>query len=141
TPSSRLQFRPPLPPRSWMKSVRIAVGSTRKPKLSAVQEALAQFASLLAPETPIEVVGIEVDSGVGHTPTSREELMRGARQRVQALARIAKEKNETWEYLVGMEGGFDVIKENGSRRVFLESWAYASDARHGYYGRSGGVEV
>ena len=124
-----------------MKSVRIAVGSTRKPKLAAVDEALAQFGALLAPATQIEVVGLETESGVSHTPISREELMRGARQRVQVLARLAREKNETWDYLLGMEGGFDVIKENGSRRVFLESWAYASNGREGYYGRSGGVEV
>jgi inosine/xanthosine triphosphatase len=124
-----------------MKSIRIAVGSTRKPKLAAVQEALAQFGTLLAPPTPIEVLGLEAESGVSHTPTSREELMRGARQRVQALARLGREKNETWDYLVGMEGGFDVIKENGARRVFLESWAYVSNGREGYYGRSGGVEV
>lgn len=124
-----------------MSTVRIAVGSTRKPKLAAVQEALAQFAPLLAPDTQVEAVGVEVESGVGHTPASRDELMRGARQRVQALARIAKEKGESWDYFVGMEGGFDVIKENGSRRVLLESWAYVSNGREGYYGRSGGVEV
>jgi inosine/xanthosine triphosphatase len=123
------------------KVIRIAVGSTRKPKLAAVQEALAQFGTLLAPETQIEVLGIEADSGVSHTPVSREELMRGARQRVQALTRLGREKGENWDYLVGMEGGFDVIKENGSRRVFLESWAYVSNGREGYYGRSGGVEV
>lgn len=124
-----------------MNLVRIAVGSSRKPKLAAVQEALTQFAPLLARANQVEVVGVEVESGVGHTPVSRDELMRGARQRVQALARLAKEKNERFHYFVGMEGGFDVIKENGSRRVFLESWAYVSDGRKGYYGRSGCVEV
>ena len=106
-----------------------------------MQEALAQIGALLTPETHIEVAGLEVDSGVAHTPTSRDELMRGARQRVQALARVAREKNQAWDYFVGMEGGFDVIKENGGRRVFLESWAYASSGREGYYGRSGAVEV
>jgi non-canonical (house-cleaning) NTP pyrophosphatase len=42
---------------------------------------------------------------------------------------------------VGLEGGLDVIEEEGGRRVLLESWAYASDGRNGHYGRSGGVEV
>jgi inosine/xanthosine triphosphatase len=124
-----------------MKPVLIAVGSTRKPKLAAVQEALAQFVALLAPEAECEVVAVEVESGVGHTPASRRELMQGARQRTEGLLRIAREKNENWDYFVGLEGGLDVIEENGSRRVFLESWAYASDGHEGYYGRSGGVEV
>jgi non-canonical (house-cleaning) NTP pyrophosphatase len=48
------------------------------------------------------------------------------------------------KYFVGLEGGLDVIHENGqgnSRRlVFLESWAYVSDAGgRGYYGRSGAI--
>jgi inosine/xanthosine triphosphatase len=124
-----------------MNPVRIAVGSIRKPKLAAVQEALTQFGPWIAPATPTEVIGVEVESGVGHTPISRKELMRGARQRAQAVMRIAREKHEPWNYFVGMEGGFDVIEDNGSRRVFLESWAYVSDGRQGYYGRSGGVEV
>jgi inosine/xanthosine triphosphatase len=87
------------------------------------------------------VTGIEVESGVGHTPASREELMRGARQRAAALVRMAREKAESWDYFVGMEGGLDVVHEGGSRHVFLESWAYVSDGHAGYFGRSGAVEV
>jgi non-canonical (house-cleaning) NTP pyrophosphatase len=67
--------------------------------------------------------------------------MLGARQRAEALVRLAPEKAETWRYFVGLEGGLDVIEEEGGRRVLLESWAYASDGRNGHYGRSGGVEV
>jgi non-canonical (house-cleaning) NTP pyrophosphatase len=33
------------------------------------------------------------------------------------------------------------LKVNGNRRVFLESWAYVTDGRRGYFGRSGGVEI
>ena len=122
-------------------TVFIAVGSTRKPKLGAVQEALTSFGRILAPEKQIEVVGVEVESGVGHTPVSCEELMQGARQRAEALASLAAKNHEPWNYFVGLEGGLDVIEEAGQRRVFLESWAYASNGARGFFGRSGSIEV
>lgn len=119
----------------------IAVGSNRKPKLSAVTEALASIAPKFGFRAEPDVLGVEVDSGVGHTPLSREESMRGARQRAEALARLARQKNEKWDYFVGLEGGLDSIVEDGQRRVFLESWAFVSDGSKGYYGRSGGIEL
>jgi len=124
-----------------MEKIRIAVGSTRRPKLAAVSEAIQDFGAVLAPGMEFEVVGVEVDSGVGHTPANRAELMHGARQRAEALVRLAQEKNEEWRYFVGLEGGLDVIEEGSSRRVLLESWAYVSDGRSGHFGRSGGVEI
>jgi len=124
-----------------MKKITIAVGSTRRPKLNAVTEALQCFGRLLGNGAEFEVAGFDVESGVGHTPLSREELMRGARQRAEALVHLAKEKNLSWQYFVGLEGGLDVVDEDSGRRVFLESWAYVTDGALGHYGRSGGVEV
>ena len=124
-----------------MTKTIVAVGSTRKPKLNAVSEALNTFASVLEPHAQFEVVGLEVDSGVGHTPSTCTELMRGARQRAEALVRHAREKGENWKYFVGLEGGLEVLEENGDRRVFLESWAYVTDGGRGHFGRSGGVEI
>jgi inosine/xanthosine triphosphatase len=124
-----------------MEKIRIAVGSTRRPKLAAVSEAIQDFGAVLAPGMDFEVVGVEVESGVGHTPANRAKLMQGARQRSEALVHLAQEKNEEWRYFVGLEGGLDVIEEGSSRRVLLESWAYVSDGRNGHYGRSGGVEI
>ena len=119
----------------------IAVGSTRKPKLGAAREALASLGPLLAPQKQIEVVGVEVESGVSHTPVSREELMQGARQRAEVVRKLAKQFGEPWQFFVGLEGGLDVIQEDGRRRVFLESWAYVSDGHSGFFGRSGSIEV
>lgn len=124
-----------------MDKVYVAVGSTRRPKLNAVWESLSIIGPTLDPNVLFDVVGFEVKSGVGHTPTSREELMRGARQRAEALVRMGRERNEAWRYFVGLEGGCDVVGEDGARRVLLESWAYVSDGSRGYYGRSGGIEV
>src|SRR5215813_14037258 len=122
-------------------TVFIAVGSTRKPKLGAVRDAVASLGPLLAPEKQIEVVGVEVESGVSHTPASCEELMQGARQRAEAVAKLARRFGEPWDFFVGLEGGLDVIQESEQRRVFLESWAYISDGGTGFFGRSGSIEV
>ena len=132
-----------------MEKIRILVGSTRKPKLAAVHEALRDFGPTLSPGADFEVVGAEVESGVAHTPAHRNESMRGARQRVEALVRQAGARHESWHYFVGLEGGLDVIETHGldvieahgARRVMLESWAYVSNGHHGHFGRSGGVEI
>ena len=119
----------------------VAVGSTRRPKLNAVWEALSVFGPALDSDAQFEVVGVEVPSGVSHTPASRVELMRGARQRADSLAKLALERKEPWLYFVGLEGGLDVFEEGANRRVFLESWAYVSDGVRGHFGRSGGIEI
>jgi inosine/xanthosine triphosphatase len=126
---------------AFMKKIIVAVGSTRKPKLRAVMRALDAFAPKLIPDGDFEVVGVEVESGVSPTPTSCEELMRGARQRVESLVKLARESRKPWRFFVGLEGGLEVLQDDRSRRVFLESWAYVSDGTRGFYGRSGGIEL
>lgn len=139
-----------------MPKIIIAIGSKRSPKLNAVKQAIEVFSPSFPPGSEFELLSVEVDSGVSHTPLSQEELMRGARQRAEALAQIAQKNNLQWHYFVGLEGGLDVVHEtssatpkrrysdsprNGRRRVFLESWAYVSDGVYGHYGRSGGIEL
>jgi len=119
----------------------VAVGSTRKPKLGAVRQAMDAMLDLLPEKTYVEIEGIEVESGVNHTPLSREESMRGARQRAETLQEIARREGKPWNFFVGLEGGLDSVVENGQRRVFLESWAYVSDGASGHFGRSGAVEL
>jgi inosine/xanthosine triphosphatase len=124
----------------FVSELIIAVGSTRKPKLAAVRDAVEGMSDLLAADTSIEIVGVEVESGVNHTPLSCEESMRGARQRAEWLQQVAKREAKPWNYFVGLEGGLAVI-EDGERRVFLESWAYVSDGTRGHFGRSAAVEL
>ena len=151
-----------------MKKMFVAVGSTRRPKLNAVWEGLTVFGPSLDPDAQFEVVGVEVGSGVGHTPLTRAELMAGARQRAEALVRMARERNEPWRFFVGLEGGLDVVYEdseghgfsraekaptaeglqplrdaNKTRRlVFLENWAYVTDGSgRSAYGQSGSILI
>jgi non-canonical (house-cleaning) NTP pyrophosphatase len=110
--------------------------------LNAVTDALAAFGKLIDPQAMFEVTGLEVPSGVGHTPLSRDDLMEGARNRAEALRVLATETKASWEFFVGLEGGFDIVRNCEERLVFLESWAYVLDrAGNGYFGRSGAVLV
>src|SRR6202041_1346250 len=110
-----------------METILVAVGSTRRPKVNAVSEALAAIRTVSEFLPTFEVVAVEVPSGVRHTPLSREDLMAGARRRAETLVDIARDSNAPWKYLVGLEGGIDVIHEGVKRWVFLESWAYVAD--------------
>ena len=121
-----------------METIRIAVGSKRAPKLQAVREALDAVGPLLHAGLSFDIRGFEVSTGVSHTPQSRAELMAGARGRCEALADAASGLGA--RYLVGLEGGLDVIQENRRRLTFLESWAYVADVSgRGFYGRSGAI--
>jgi non-canonical (house-cleaning) NTP pyrophosphatase len=142
-----------------MGTITVAVGSTRAPKLNAVSEALAAIREKFPePAMDFEVVGAEAESGVRHTPLTREDLMTGARQRAEALVRVARAENKPWKYFVGLEGGIDVVagpdvmpsldvipdvdivREAGMRWVFLQNWAYVTDGNSvGSFGQSGGV--
>src|SRR5258707_8061565 len=139
-----------------MNKIIIAVGSKRGPKLNAVTEALQSFSTALDLASEFEVAAVEWESGASHTPASRDELMRGARQRAETLVEMARKSGASWQFFVGLEGGLDVVHEgvstdevlrhsklrqNGHRRVFLESWAYVSDGVRGHYGRSGSIEI
>lgn len=124
-----------------MKNCRIAVGSTRRPKLNAVKEAASSIAPLLGSGVEFVVEGQDVESGVSHTPASREELMQGARQRVEVLQENLRGRGEAADFYIGLEGGLDVAIEGGVRRAFLESWAYVSDGTKGHFGCSGSIEL
>lgn len=124
-----------------MQSYLIAVGSVRRPKLNAVKEAVSAMGQFFGEGAELEVQGYEVESGVSHTPCSREELMQGARQRADALRESLLGQGARADFFVGVEGGLDVATENGGKRVFLESWAYVSDGTRGHFGCSGSIEL
>jgi len=113
----------------------------RRPKLNAVKEAVSAIALLLDAAERFEVLGYEVESGVSHTPTSRNEVMQGARQRAGALQQKLAAENSRADFYIGLEGGLDIVFENSHQRVFLESWAYVSDGASGHFGSSGSIEL
>jgi inosine/xanthosine triphosphatase len=125
-----------------MDKIIVAVGSTRRPKVDAVKEALDALGASLGKGKLCDVVAVEVESSVRHTPLTREDLMKGARNRAEELVKIALDKNEPRTYFVGLEGGFDVVYEGGARWVFLENWAYVTDGNaRASFGQSGAILV
>ena len=123
-----------------MSKFIVAVGSTRRPKLNAVWEALTILGPALEPDQQFEVIGEEAASGVSHTPLSRAEIMNGAKNRADELASRAQRESKSWKFFVGLEGGLDVVSRDGGRIAFLENWAYVRDSPgRGAYGQSGSV--
>lgn len=123
-----------------MSSIVVAVGSSRRPKVEAVREALAAIGPSLKGAPAFEVVPMDVPSRVRHTPLSRAEMVTGARERANGLVRIARDRGELWKYFIGLEGGLDVIHDDDQRLAFLENWAYVTEGNGtGAFGRSGSI--
>ena len=116
--------------------MKIAIGSTRDPKVEAVKEAWKVFATkiLSDPEEEAIFCSYDLSNGAPGMPLSVTDLMNGARNRAENLAlQLKKEKAEA-NFYIGLEGGFNVINAQGPRRqAFLESWAYVSDGYRGFF--------
>jgi len=113
----------------------IAIASTRGPKVEAAKNALQKIGHHLS-STPTEFLTRDIDGGIA-MPRSIDELLQGAEQRVIRLQQLLHGEEKRADYFVGMEGGFHTIHNN----VFLQSWAYVSNGRRGYFGSSGNVAV
>ena len=117
----------------------VAVGTTRAPKLRAVERALDElrlrFSSFLAPSFALEPR--QVPSGAPSTPMTTAEMMDGARQRAQAVWRLLEEEGSKPFLAIGLEGG--VVFESGVS--FLESWSYVTDGTRGHFGSSGCITL
>ena len=119
----------------------IAIASKRRPKVEAVRQVLPTIRHVLDPaSSEIEYLTYEVDGGID-MPRSLDQLLGGAKQRVVALQSILQSEKKHADYFIGMEGGFHTVESDGQRLVFLQSWAYVSHGKAGYYGSSGNVLV
>jgi inosine/xanthosine triphosphatase len=78
--------------------MKILVGSKNPVKISSVEESFANYFDNL------EVIGVEVDSGVSHQPFGDETFI-GARNRASALIKINNEQQFNAEFFIGIEGG------------------------------------
>ncbi len=124
--------------------MRIAIGSTRSPKVEAVKEAWKIFSSKVLPacEEDAEFPSFDVPTEVPDMPVSVRQLMTGAQQRADRLMLQLKREKAEADFYVGLEGGFNIVDPRGARRqVFLENWAFVSDGHRGYFGHGGGIHV
>lgn len=83
--------------------MKVVVASTNPVKIGAAQEAFAT----LFPDAALEIVPVNVDSGVGDQPDSDDATRRGARTRA-VRARDELPEAHCW---VGLEGGIEVVDE------------------------------
>jgi len=114
--------------------VRIAVGSTREPKLAGVRAALARLATVGWPGEPVELVPVDAVSGQADTPLSAEATLAGARDR----ARSALGSVPGADIALGLEGGVEVLARRPLEAV-LRNWAVAWDGVREGIGSSAGV--
>jgi len=81
------------------KTCRIAVASTNPVKIAAAKAGCGRVLE----GSELEMVGLEVASGVADQPMTDQETRRGARQRAKAAA----EAMPSADFWLGLEGGID----------------------------------
>jgi inosine/xanthosine triphosphatase len=97
--------------------LKVAVGSTNPVKISATKNVFKQVYGLLA-----EIISVEVDPGVSHTPFGEDQIVKGAINRA-----IKAIRSTNAEFGVGMEGG--IVEKFG--KYFLTGWCAIVD-KNGY---------
>lgn len=119
----------------------IAIASKRGPKVEAAKNIFPKIFNYLSTSpTTIEFLMHEVEAGIS-MPRTLTELLTGAEQRVVSLREIFQKEKQHADFYIGMEGGFHRIIHNGKSDVFLQSWAYVSNGKVGYFGSSGNVLI
>jgi inosine/xanthosine triphosphatase len=119
----------------------IALGSARSAKIMAVRAACARVAEVDPRWRQAELVARPVETGVSRMPLSDMQLMRGARNRAEAVRELLAGEGRAADFYVGLEGGFHSITFDGERRTFLHGWAYASDGARGYFGHAPALTI
>ena len=117
----------------------VSVGTTRRPKVQAVERVLAELRARFPDFLPgeLRVEPRQVPSGAPSTPTATEATMLGAKNRAHAALVAVRDDGLTPSLSIGLEGG---VATEG-RTVFLESWAFATDGEHGFFGGSGRIPL
>jgi inosine/xanthosine triphosphatase len=138
-----------------MPKMLVVLGSKRGPKLQALEAVLGELGRELG---RAEIRTHEVPSGVRETPLDRAEIMRGARNRAEAVRALVPEA----DFWVGMEGGLHIAdcglriadferfrSEEGNPQSeirnpqwgWLENWACVSNGERAYFGCGGSLPV
>jgi inosine/xanthosine triphosphatase len=121
--------------------MQIALGSARPAKIMALRAACARVAEVDRRWKQAELVTRGVETGVPRMPLNDTQLMRGARNRADAVRALLSSEGVGADLYVGLEGGFHSITFDGERRTFLHGWAYVSDGARGYFGHAPAVTV
>ena len=119
----------------------IALGSSRAAKIMALRSACARVAEVDPRWRRAELVSRAVEISIPRMPLNDTQLMRGARERADAVRELLATEGERADLYVGLEGGFHSITLDERRHTFLHGWAYATDGTRGYFGHAPAVTV
>jgi len=119
----------------------VALGSARAAKIMAVRAACARVAAADARWARAEVLARAVETSAPRMPLTDMQLMRGARERADAVRELLAAEGQRADFYLGLEGGFHSITFEGRRHTFLHGWVYASDGARGFYGTAPAVTV
>lgn len=115
--------------------IRVALASVRLAKREAVEQALSKIVRAgLVPWRSFEIIPQAVTTSAPAMPFTDDDLMQGARQRVEHLIGLLAAQGSPADFYVGLEGGFHRQVFHGQVLVFLRSWAYVSDGQRGFFG-------
>jgi len=118
----------------------VACATERKPKLDALTDAMNIIAGDLGVKN-WTIVSKSIESDVSETPTSEEEIIRGAINRVRKLKNVMDKLDEKADYYIGMEGGFHQNTFDGTKITFIQGWAVVYDGTDFHIGSSPNLSV
>src|ERR1043165_177315 len=119
----------------------VALGSSRAAKIMALRSACARVAEIDPRFQPPKLVTRAVETDAPRMPLSDMQLMRGARERADAVRELLRREGQRADFSVGLEGGFHSITFDEERHTFLHGWAYVTDGARGYFGHAPAVSV
>lgn len=115
--------------------IRVALASLRPAKREAVEQALERIVRAgITPWRSFEIIPHAVTTSAPAMPLTDDDLMQGARERVEHLMRLLAAQGSLADFYVGLEGGFHRHVFQGQALIFLRSWAYVSDGQRGFFG-------
>ena len=121
--------------------MKIALGSDRAAKVEAVRSCVARIAAVDDAWRGAEVLARSVEISAPAMPLTDDELMRGARERAEAVKALLLKEEISAELYVGLEGGFHSFEFEGVWRTYLRGWAYVWDGSRGSFGQAPSVMV
>jgi inosine/xanthosine triphosphatase len=124
------------------KTLKIAIGSLRPPKVEAVRAVMAKVMGFLGHRAEtISYIAREVESGVSAMPLSVHEIRRGACNRAMEVRRLVEAETGPVDFAIGLEGGFFILSTEEREHIHLQTWAYVHHQGKGYYGSSMSMPV
>jgi len=121
--------------------MKIAVGSTRESKLSAVRSGLARIAEVAPEWKDAEILGRAIEFDLPAMPLSDDELIAGARARALAVRESLAAESSFADYYVGLEGGFHTLTVDTIEHTFLRGWVCVFDGQQQSFGSTGSISV